>query len=72
MSLFLPQYRDTPTEARPRSYKVGGKTYMRVTAPLGVINKPAIGPWMVRMAGEKMREHLLDEAVRGGDSPSGD
>ncbi len=61
---FLPQYQDVSTEQRPRSYKISGKTYARVSTALGVINKPAIGPWMVRMAGEKLREHMLDEAVR--------
>ncbi len=63
--LFLPQYQDVPTEQRPRSYKIGGKTYARVSTALGVINKPSIGPWMVRMAVEKMREHLLNEDVQG-------
>lgn len=65
MSLFLPEYQEVPTEQQKKSYKIAGKTYARVSTALGVINKPAIGPWMVRVAGEKMREHMLDEVVRG-------
>lgn len=62
--MFLSQYQDISTEQHPRSYKIAGRTYARVSTALGVINKPAIGPWMVRVAGEKMREHLLNDVVR--------
>ena len=62
--LFLPQYATVKTKQQPRIYKVGGESYQRVSTALGVINKPAIGPWMVKMATNTMHDVLMQEDVQ--------
>ena len=47
-----------------QSYKIFGQRYRRVTAVLGVVNKPAIGPWMAKQAIGSIRETMLNAEVR--------
>ena len=59
----LPEFASAEIEHHPRHYLIDGEKYQRVTTALGVINKPALGPWMVKTAIARMQEILLDPKV---------
>ena len=63
--IFLPQYRDVTVVQRTRDYLVDGERYQRVTAALGIINKPALVPWARRVTLEKVQAVLSDPSVVG-------
>jgi hypothetical protein len=61
MSLKTPLYDgqiELEFDERKHVYRVNGKTVPGVTGILGVINKPALVPWAVKMCGEYLAKSL--------------
>jgi hypothetical protein len=61
MSLKTPLYNGTVElefDEKRHVYRVNGKTVPGVTGILGVINKPALVPWAVKMCGEYLAKTL--------------